>query len=250
MDPVIEEVDLGKTAIIIPCKNEDKSIQGLLDLVEENIPDAEIILVDDNSDRQAAGWLQNSKQIHYLRSPITLGIGGAVQLGIKYAFKNGFETFVRIDGDGQHPPKYIPELIEKTKANTLVRGVRSHKDFMKSSTIFRRIGSYYFMALFKIVFKKTFSDPTSGFHSFSRDIAEKFTHYYPMDYPEIESSVLLLKSGANIRDVTVKMNSRKAGRSSIDLFHTVVYVFSVTVAFIISIYRKNPYRKTENDNSY
>ncbi len=86
-------------------------------------------------------------------------------------------------------------------------------------------------------------DPTSGFVCFGRDIARHFTHFFPQDFPEIETEILLIRAGYQITTVPVEMKARQRGISSINFVHSIVYVLAVSIAFFISFIRENPYHK-------
>ncbi len=232
---------MHKTAIIIPARNEASNIAGVLHAVHEYFPQADIVVVDDNSDDDTAEIVRCHPRAVLLQSPITLGIGGAVQLGVKYCVKEGYTLFIRMDGDGQHPVECLPEMVRNWRPGLLIQGSRSRGEFLGTSNGIRKIGSLYFCMLFKIFTGRYLPDPTSGLLCFGRDIAEKFIRFFPSDFPEIETEVLLIRAGYDILPFQVAMQARQGGNSSIGLFHAGVYMFSVTLAFFISFFRKNPY---------
>ena len=232
---------MSRIAVIIPAKNEAGNIGPVLSGVRAHLPGAEIIVVDDNSDDDTAERVLLRDGVHLLHSPVSVGIGGAVQLGIRYALDLGCDLFVRMDGDGQHPPQALPELLRRHAPGTLVQGSRDPRAFAESSNAVRRAGSAYFRSLFRLFTGAPVQDPTSGFMCFDRELAAMFARFYPMDFPEIESLVLLARSGRAIVPVRVEMRSRGAGESSIGALKAGVYMFSVTIAFFSSFLRKNPY---------
>jgi glycosyltransferase involved in cell wall biosynthesis len=228
-------------AIIIPVKNESATIGAVLSDISAHAPDASIIVVDDNSTDATLQKAQKHPGVVVLHSGVCLGIGGAVQLGVRFALDIGCEVFVRMDGDGQHDARFIPDLVSKTAPRTLVVGSRTNVAFARSSGSVRNAGSGFFRLLFVFFARNAVSDPTSGFVCFGRDIACLFARYLPMEYPEIESTVLLLRAGYSVKSASVVMRPRQAGHSSITVFRSFVYMISVTVAFIVSFFRKNPY---------
>ena len=125
--------------------------------------------------------------------------------------------------------------------HTLVQGSRPKAHFSSSSNGIRHLGSRYFQMLFRVLVGKAVTDPTSGLMCFGRDIAEKFSRSYPTDYPEIESLVLLLRAGHKVVSSEVPMDPRHAGESSIGPVKSLIYMFTVSVAFLASFIRKNPY---------
>jgi glycosyltransferase involved in cell wall biosynthesis len=228
-------------AVIIPAKNEADNIGRVIEDVLRNAPPCQIIVVDDHSTDGTGQKARQHANVTVLSASISLGIGGAVQLGVLYGLEKGFDTFVRMDGDGQHNALYIKNLLSKTNDSTLVVGTRSPADFKASSSLVRKFGSWYFKLLFRVFARRTIDDPTSGFICFPREIAENFARYYPLDYPEIESTVLLLRAGYNVVCEEVRMNPRKQGNSSIGMVYSFIYMVAVSFAFFISFFKKNPY---------
>jgi glycosyltransferase involved in cell wall biosynthesis len=239
--PGAEEPRLPKIAVIIPARNEADNISGVILDIHAHIPAADIIIVDDHSDDGTAQIAAALPGVTVLSAPISLGIGGAVQLGLKYAVSRGYDAFLRMDGDGQHRAESARGLLEACAPRTLVQGSRPHAQFAASSNWIRKLGSLYFHLLFRTCTARDVPDPTSGLMCFGRDIAEKFSRFYPTDFPEIESLVLLIRSGHRVVASPVVMEPRHSGASSINPIHACVYMVSVTLAFFSSFLRKNPY---------
>lgn len=231
-----------KTIVIIPAKNEADNIKSVILDVRNNLLKSDILVVNDNSSDLTAKIAEQNDVI-VLSSSICLGIGAAVQTGLIYAVENDYDIILRMDGDGQHSAKYLNKLIESLDNNTIVIGSRSSFKFLESSTTLRRLGSRYFFLLFKIFTGKNVNDPTSGMFCISKNIASLFKGFYPDEYPEIESLVLLSKAGFKIKCVDVEMNERMCGESSINLFRGAIYMINVSISFFISFCRKNPYRR-------
>lgn len=231
----------GRTAVVIPARNEEANLPGVLRDVREALPHADIIVIDDHSDDGTAAAAAAFPDVLVLRPPIPLGIGGAVQLGVRYGLERGAESFARIDGDGQHRAECLPGLLRSLAPGTLVQGSRRPEDFPATSNRLRHLGSRYFQALFRIFMRRPVADPTSGLMCFGSDIARKFSRSYPSEYPEIESLVLLLRAGHKVISSEVPMASRRHGESSIGPAKALIYMFSVSAAFLASFLRKNPY---------
>lgn len=228
--------------VVIPAKNEEHNIGRVVADIRKHTDNARIVVVDDASSDATAAVAESAGAL-VVRSPIVLGVGGAVQLGVKFGLTTDSTIFVRMDGDGQHCAEYIMSLVGSSGQNRMVVGTRSELEFQASSTWLRHLGSLYFTWLFRLFTWNSLPDPTSGFICFGRDIAKKFAAYFPMDYPEVESAVLLLRSGVRIEPVLVHMEPRRRGRSSIGLFKSLIYMASVTVAFFVAFVKKNPYER-------
>ncbi|HKP98389.1 MAG TPA: glycosyltransferase, partial [Fibrobacteria bacterium] len=111
---------MARIAVIIPAKNEAGNISGVLSGIRAHLPEADAIVVDDNSDDATAEAVLLCEGAILLHCPVSVGIGGAVQLGVRYALEQGYSLFVRMDGDGQHPPEAARELVRNHSAGLLV----------------------------------------------------------------------------------------------------------------------------------
>jgi glycosyltransferase involved in cell wall biosynthesis len=232
-----------KLLIIIPCYNEENSIGNLLDTLNTLVlPKTwvfSVLVINDCSKDQTAS-IAVSRGANVINLPINLGIGGAVQSGLKYAFANGFDYAVQMDGDGQHPPAELEKLLlagEETGANLVIGSRFIDKKGFQSSFI-RRMGITYFHFLNKVFTGKNIYDSTSGFRLFDAEAIALTTRNYPDEYPEPETLVLFAKAGFKIIETPVIMAARTAGESSIDSTASIYYCFKVTLAMFFTSLRK------------
>src|SRR5207247_2832037 len=104
-----------KRIAIVPALNEEASVGSVIEEIRQFDPGFAVVVVDDgSSDRTAAVAAEHGA--HVLKLPFRLGIGGAVQTGYRYAWENGFDLAVRVDGDGQHDPTELNTIIEPVLA--------------------------------------------------------------------------------------------------------------------------------------
>lgn len=233
-----------KTLVIIPAYNEAKSIVAVVDSVNQQGYDY-IVINDGSTDETLAVCQLND--INVITLSRNLGIGGAVQVGHKYAFRNGYDVDVQIDGDGQHDVSYIPVLVrEIEKGADLVIGSRFLEETSGfKSTFMRRVGIRWISGLVRLLYKAKVTDPTSGFRASGRKALELFSQSYPIDYPEPESIAEALNNGMTIVEVPVHMNERTEGKSSIGFFDSAYYMIKVTLAILIEASAKPTKRKKE-----
>lgn len=229
-----------KVLIIIPAYNEAKSIVNTVNMLK-NAKSTDytldyIVVNDGSKDNTRDVCLENN--INFIDLPINLGIGGAVQTGYKYALYNDYDIAIQFDGDGQHDANYISELVsEIEKGNDIVIGSRFIKNLSEfKSTAVRRVGINFLSSLIKICTKKKVYDPTSGFRAANRTIIREFAKDYPIDYPEPDTIVTIIKKGYKVSEIPVKMNERKEGKSSLNanIFKPIYYMIKVSLAIIIA----------------
>ncbi|OIP01373.1 MAG: hypothetical protein AUJ98_04750 [Bacteroidetes bacterium CG2_30_33_31] len=227
-----------KLAVIIPAFNEEKNLEKLIDEIHSiSIQDIQIqpIIVNDCSTDSTAIIAQNLDCI-LINMPVNVGIGGAVQTGMIYAYNSGFQYAIQVDGDGQHPPKEIYKLLEKMKISeaNVVIGSRFIQSQGFQSSGLRRLGINYLKLIIKIFTGLTITDSTSGFRLYDRASLEKICEYYPDEYPEPEAIIYFHKMKLNIVETAVIMKSREAGKSSITLLNTIYYFWKVSLAIFFS----------------
>ena len=228
-----------KNLIIIPAYNEEDNILGLVEEIKGCVTEFDYVIINDCS-TDSTRKICEDRHYNVINLPVNLGIGGAVQTGYKYAYNNGYEYAVQIDGDGQHNPQYLKimlETIKKTKADMII-GSRFIKKEGFQSTGTRRIGIKYFTLLIKLLTGKIITDPTSGLRMVNRSIIEQFVKDYPKDYPEPESVVAVLRSGKKVVEIPVQMRARAGGVSSISIKKSIYYMVKVSLAILIERIRK------------
>jgi glycosyltransferase involved in cell wall biosynthesis len=232
-----------KTLVIVPCYNEQQALPALLtDLRNAFHPENYSLHVavindcsTDNTDQVAKA--HNAKLINL---PVNLGIGGAVQSGLKYALKNNFNLAIQMDGDGQHPPAELHKLLNchaQTGSNVVI-GSRFIEKKGFQTTFMRRAGIKYFHWLNRFFTGLYIYDSTSGFRLFDQKAIALAADVYPDDYPEPESLLIFSKAGLTISETPVEMAHRNGGKSSIGNLASFYYALKVTLAMFFSFIRK------------
>jgi glycosyltransferase involved in cell wall biosynthesis len=232
--------------ILIPAFNEVGAIAGVIHEVRAVVPQAPILVVDDAStdgtDRSA-----RSAGADVLRLPYHLGLGGGVQAGYKLAFEFGYEYVIRVDGDGQHDPKYIPALL-KTLRETgchMVIGSRFQDSNGGYTNAVRAMGIWFFRLVLRPILGKPVRDPTSGFVGVNRQALRVFTGSFPLEYPEIEALVVLQRKRFQFQEVPCRMRPRKTGRSTITAVKSLYYIFHVLLGVFINVLKFERRRKKD-----
>ena len=90
-----------KSLIIIPAYNEERNIKNVVAGIRKTYPDYDYLVVNDGSKDNTARICEENGY-NYLNLAINLGLSGAFQAGVKYAYYNGYDAVLQVDGDGQH----------------------------------------------------------------------------------------------------------------------------------------------------
>lgn len=239
---VYKGVNMGKKRkflIIIPAFNEEENIYKTVNDIIQNAPQFDYIVINDCSTDKTAQICKNNK-FNYINLPINLGIGGAVQTGYRYAYENGYDMAVQVDGDGQHDVTFLKKMADTMEECNvdMVIGSRYIEKKGFQSTFMRRVGIVYFSWLIYFISKVRITDPTSGLRMVGRKGIELFTQDYPKDYPEPETTVAMLRRGMSVVEIPVVMRERQGGESSIRAWKSVYYMIKVTMAILIESVRR------------
>ncbi|GIM45592.1 glycosyl transferase family 2 [Collibacillus ludicampi] len=234
-----------KVLVIIPAYNEEKSVGHVIQKIRRAVPSVDVLVVNDGS-TDATSQVARQAGAQVVDLPFNLGIGGGMQTGYLYAYRNGYDAAVQIDADGQHDPADLPRLLthlEKGEAD-LILGSRYVEKTRYRSTWTRRIGMIILSKMVSLIIGKPVYDTTSGYRVVNRNVMRLFAQNYPTDYPEVEALVLVHLNGYKIREVPVEMEERKAGRSSITPLKSVYYMVKVGLALVMNVLRKPTITKT------
>ncbi len=202
--------------VIIPAYNEEASVGYVVQSVREVLPDVVVAVVDDGSwDGTARVAAVAGAEV--LELPHHLGLGGAVQMGYRFAFEQGYERVVRLDGDGQHNAADIPALLAAMSQGDydMVTGSRFLGRSHYPVQALRRLGGLIFSWILWPILSQRITDPTSGFVAVNRRALEVFERSFPLEYPEIETLVVLKRKALRFREIPATMFPRRAGYSTI-----------------------------------
>lgn len=226
----------GKILIVIPAFNEQNNILRVIADIQENVPEADILVINDCSADNTSATARMASGIRVVDLPCNLGIGGAVQTGFKYAHSQGYSYMVQIDGDGQHIPREVNKLacVMAESGCDMVIGSRFLDIESYRTTWARRAGIKVFYFLFKMLINTRVTDSTSGFRMYNRKSIEVLAKYYPNDYPEPDAIILLKKHGLNLCEVGVEMRAREHGESSITPIKSPYYMAKVILSILFS----------------
>ena len=222
--------------ILVPAFNEAGAVGDVIREVREATPGVPVLVVDDASgDATCDNAIAAGAEV--LRLPHHLGLGGCVQAGYKLAYELGYSYVIRVDGDGQHDPKYIPVLFEALRKTGchMVIGSRFYQNDGKHTSILRAAGIWVFRLVLRPILGRPVLDPTSGFVGVNREALQVFTRSFPLEYPEIEALVVLQRKRFRFQEVPCRMRRRKAGRSTITAVKSLYYIIHVLLGVFVNV---------------
>jgi Glycosyltransferases involved in cell wall biogenesis len=201
---------LDKISIILPAKNEEAGLSRTLPRLREQMPDAEIIVVDDGStDTTALVASENGARV--VASPYSMGNGAAIKRGARAASGT---ILVFMDADGQHDPADIQKLLAKlSQGYDMVVGAR---DSSGQASVHRGLANRFYNWLASRMTGFEVKDLTSGFRAVRADRFREFLHLLPngFSYPTT-STMAFFRSAYPVAYVPIPVAKRVGNGSHI-----------------------------------
>ena len=219
-----------RVLVIIPAYNEEGNIEKVVDNLVQNYPQFDYVVVNDGS-TDNTGNICIERGYHMIQLPVNLGLAGGFQTGMKYAYRNGYQYAIQFDADGQHLPEYIEAIRQKMKEGyDIVIGSRFVTE--KKPVSMRMLGSVLISFAIRLTTGKKVKDVTSGMRMFNREMINAFANN--LNYgPEPDTISYLMKSGAKVAEVQVKMEERLSGTSYLNAGRAVIYMIRMLISILV-----------------
>ncbi len=231
----------ARTLVFVPAYNEETSVAAVVESVRLELPDVDVLVVDDGSDDRTAE-VARAAGARVASLPFNQGLGAALHTGYLVAMRDGYEYCAHLDADGQHPPAELRRILTEVweQRCDLVLGSRWHPGQVAvpaayRPTIPRRIGIWLFRSLLRLTSGRTFTDTTSGLRAANRRAIALFAHRYQPDFAELESLQRSLREGLTVAEVPVVMLPRVAGKSKIGAWR---FVFKGLLVVFVGALRR------------
>lgn len=225
-----------KCLVIIPAYNEEENIVRVVENLKNNYPMYDYVVINDGSADDTAR-ICRKRGYELVDLPVNLGLAGAFQTGLKYAYRKGYDYAIQFDADGQHRPEFIGKMLAKIQEGyDIVIGSRFVTE--KKPRSMRMLGSNLISMATRLTTGKKVKDPTSGMRMFNKKMIAEFA--LNLNYgPEPDTISYLLKQGATIAEVQVEMDERIAGESYLNLSKSVMYMLRMLMSILfIQNFRK------------
>jgi dolichol-phosphate mannosyltransferase len=215
-----------RTLIVTPTYIEAPNIVELLERARAAVPDADILVVDDNSPDGTADLAEReakrSGHIQVLRRPRKIGLGDAYRAGFAVGMEQGYDLLVQIDADLSHDPAALPRMLDEAENGAdLVVGSR----YVPGGAIpywplFRRLLSKWGNRYATFVLGMPINDATSGYRVYRAgtlkaiDYATTRAKGYGF---QIELAYRVWRWGGRIEQVPIVFTDRVRGQSKMTL---------------------------------
>ena len=234
----------ARVLVVVPALNEEQAVEGVVSEVRRwapNLPHLDVLVVDDGSEDDTSVVARRAGAL-VCTLPFTLGVGGAMRTGYRYAIRHGYDAVLQIDGDGQHDPAYIPALLEALRGADVVIGARFAGVESYQVKGPRRWAMAILARALTWIADARLSDVTSGYRAVNRRGMQVFADHYPTEYlgDTVESLVIAVRAGCRVQQIPVAMRRRTTGRASQNTLRSTLYLARAMVALGLGLIRRWP----------
>jgi hypothetical protein len=229
---------LSDTLVFIPAWNEEDNLPGVLDALRAELPDADVLVVDDGStDRTADVAREHGAEVHSFGT--NLGLRFGIAAGYRYALEHGYAYCGRVDADGQHPPLELARLLALVRSGECDVAVGSrfvsgdgYPAYRYLPSPARRFGTAALRRAMRLALGRPFGDATSGLYAVNALALPMLAETYTSRAPEVEALIRIANAGLVLEEVPVTMSARASGESKLRGSKAVKLVLTVVGTLI------------------
>jgi glycosyltransferase involved in cell wall biosynthesis len=227
------------TLVFIPAWNEEENLPAVLDDLHKELPQADVLVVDDGStDGTADVAREHGAEVLSLGMNRGLPIG--IAAGYAWAREHGYELCGRVDADGQHPARELRRLLALVREDVCDVAVGSrfvsgegYEPYRYIPSPARRFGTALLRRGMRIALDRPFADATSGLYAVNARALPILAEPFRTEAPEVEALIRLGTAGLRIEEVPVTMAARASGESKLRGGKAVKVVLTVIAALLV-----------------
>jgi glycosyltransferase involved in cell wall biosynthesis len=212
---------VSDTVVFIPAWNEEDNLPAVLDDLRAELPDADVLVVDDGStDGTAAVGREHGAEVLSLGSNRGLPVG--IASGYRWALDHGYAFCGRVDADGQHLAHELARLLALVEAGECDVAVGSrfvsgegYEPYRYRQEGARRLGTALLRRAMTPVLGRPFGDATSGLYAVNAAALPILAAPFATEAPEVEALIRLADAGLRVAEVPVDMAPRAGGESKL-----------------------------------
>jgi glycosyltransferase involved in cell wall biosynthesis len=241
---------MADTLVFIPAWNEEENLPAVLRDLRKELPDTDILVVDDGSTDRTA-HVAREYRAKVLSFGENRGLRAAIAAGYGYAAEHGYAYCGRVDADGQHPVDELAKLLELVRSGKCDVAVGSRfatpggngfsRERYDTGPV-RRLGTGLLRRSIEIVLDRPFHDATSGMYAVNARALPILARPYTSGSPEVEAVLRLHEEGLRVDEIPVEMRERASGESKLHGKTALVLVLTVAGTLITAEYlrRRRP----------
>jgi len=212
---------VSDTLVFIPAWNEEENLPAVLGDLESELPDVDVLVVDDGStDETADVARRHGAEVLSLGTNRGLPVG--IASGYRWALEHDYAYCGRVDADGQHPAAELARLLALVRVDVCDVAVGSrfvsgegYEAYRYKPSPVRRFGTALLRRGMKVALRRPFADATSGLYAVNARALPLLAEPFRTEAPEVEALLRLADAGLRVDEVPVRMEERASGESKL-----------------------------------
>ena len=203
---------MDKIAVLIPCYNEEKTIEKVVTDVKEALPEAVVYVYDNNSTDKTAELAARAGAV--LRHEYKQGKGNVIRRMFR---EIDAQCYLMIDGDGTYPLDCAKELVDKVlyhHADMVVGDRLSSTYFTENKRPFHNFGNTLMRTSINQLFHTDIKDIMTGYRAFSYEFVKTFPVFSTGFEIETEMTIHAVNYNLQVENVVVQYRDRPEGSES------------------------------------
>ncbi len=221
------------TLVFVPAWNEEANLPAVLDELRRELPEADVLVVDDGStDRTAEVAREHGAEV--ISFGANRGLPAGIAAGWEYAADHGYAFGGRVDADGQHPVAQLARLLDRVRSGACDVAVGSrfasgdgYAEYRYKPTAARRFGTAVLRRSMKVALDRPFLDATSGMYAANAKALPILARPYTSEAPEVQALLRLQDEGMRVEEIAVDMRPRASGESKLQGKKAVLVVLTI-----------------------
>jgi glycosyltransferase involved in cell wall biosynthesis len=229
---------MSDTLVFIPAWNEEGNLPAVLDELHGELPDADVLVVDDGSTDRTAE-IARAHGAEVLSFGENRGLQAGIAAGYAWAQEHGYAYCGRVDADGQHPAAELRRLLELVRSGETDVAVGSrfvsgpgYEPYRYEPEGIRRLGTGLLRRSMRAALGRPFNDATSGLYAASAKALPTLAQPYTSGAPEVQAVLRLHDAGLRVAEVPVDMRERASGESKLQGKKAFLLVVTVIATLI------------------
>jgi glycosyltransferase involved in cell wall biosynthesis len=235
---------VADTVVFVPAWNEEGSLPAVLEELAAELPDADVLVVDDGS-TDATASLAREAGAQVLSFGENRGLKAAIAGGYGYALEHGYAFCGRVDADGQHPGHELARLLALVRSDVCDVAVGSrfvsgdgYAPYRYLPSPARRFGTAVLRRALALVLGAPFGDATSGLYAVNAKALPLLAKEFTTGAPEVEALIRITNAGLRLQEVPVDMAERTGGVSKLRGGKAVSLVLTVTAVLLTGFFAR------------
>jgi glycosyltransferase involved in cell wall biosynthesis len=231
---------MSDTVVFIPAWNEEQNLPAVLDDLHRELPDVDVLVVDDGSTDGTAA-VARARGAEVLSFGANRGLKAGIAAGYNWALEHEYAFCGRVDADGQHPAAELRRLLAMVRNDECDVAVGSrfvsgpgYQPYRYKPEGVRRFGIAVLRRSMALVLRRPFGDATSGLYAVNAKALPLLARPFESGAPEVEALIRIVENGLRLEEVPVDMAERAGGESKLRGKKAITLVLTVAATLLLA----------------